>query len=148
MSNNTLMIPSMLDRLIDENPEVKQELFSASYQAQSEYLLSVQRDLKNLLNTRLSNLQWPSNWSSLDTSLFSYGIPDFTQALLYTKESQNKFCGMLEKIITRFESRLKDCRVTFLQHGSQPHILYLRIEGLLIVEPVKEKVLFESTLEI
>jgi len=139
---------SLLDRLIDNQPDKIVEAVKSRHQQLVELHASVCRDLENLLNTRRPELQWPREWAQLDQSLVSYGIPDITGRMLDTSEAQEKLCAELCAVINYFETRLKNIKVKLLQTDKmQDRTLRLRIEALLIVEHAPELVVFDSILE-
>lgn len=109
---------------------------------------SIRRDLENLLNTRRSLLTWPKEWQELDRSLFAYGVPDITGRILDTPELQNQFCRNIRHAIECFETRLKNVSVSIIHSSvAENGVLRLRIEGLMLVEPDNEFVVFNSRLE-
>jgi type VI secretion system protein ImpF len=148
VSNKQAVVSSILDRLIDEEPDKLREALKSRHQQLTDLCLSVRRDLENLLNTRQPAIIWPKAWQELNTSLAAYGIPDFMGNSLETSEAQNKFCADLQRIIQRFEPRFKSVQVALLQNAATPdRTLRLRIEGLLYAEPVPEPIVFDSILE-
>ena len=70
------LLPSLLDRLIDEEPDDSREPPKSRSQLLRELKQSIRRDLENLLNTRQRCRSWPENFDELTVSLVSYGIPD------------------------------------------------------------------------
>jgi type VI secretion system protein ImpF len=142
------VISSILDKLIDEAPEQKYEPVKKRHQLLSELYKSVQRDLENLLNSRVSGITWPKEWNVLNTSLFAYGIPEFINNALASDYAQSNFCSELARIIQYFEPRFKTVQVKLLTSiDKHDRSIKMRIEGLLYVEPVPEPIVFNSVLE-
>ncbi len=138
---------SLLDKLLAE--ENKQNS-SGKPNTQQVHLIrqSIKHDLEKLLNTRRPNMIWPSEWDQLDRSLLAYGIPDTTGRLFDTPESKNEFCKELRDAIGRFEPRLKEIKVSIMPTANpEEPILSIRIEALMIVEPLPEPIIFDSTLQ-
>jgi type VI secretion system protein ImpF len=58
-SNDSRLIPSILDRLIDMEPDRTSELPARRTQVLQQMKASVGRDLQSLLNTRCRATSWP-----------------------------------------------------------------------------------------
>src|SRR5262245_10406087 len=97
------LLPSILDRLIDDNPDVQQEPPAGRHQVLRELRESVRRDLETLLNTRIRPVDVPANLAHLKQSLVNFGVPDFTGMPLSAAEDREAFAKRLEKIIKDFE---------------------------------------------
>lgn len=109
---------------------------------------SVRRDLEALLNTRRSWLQWPVNLRELEQSVLGFGLPDFTVMDLSTDEARQWLCDEIRDTIVRFEPRL--ARVSVIAEEGEMTLerqLRLRIDAILLVDPVPEPVAFQSDLE-
>ena len=71
--------PSILDRLLDDEPEVTREPLHQHFQGVRQLKRAVTRDLEALLNTRQEQLTaLPVACSEVQRSLLTYGLPDFT----------------------------------------------------------------------
>jgi len=142
------LMPSVLDRLIDREPENQREAPLSRHQVLRELKQSVRHDLENLLNTRWRCVQWPPDLDALDVSLVNYGIPDFTGASMGTPSSREQLRQVVEQVIRKFEPRFKSVRVKLLEHADETdRSLRLRIDALLYAEPAPEPVIFDSQLE-
>ena len=145
---NQPLVPSLLDRLLSDEPDVKRELSKPRHQVLRELKESVRRDLENLLNTRWRCVSWPPDLDQLEQSLVNYGIPDFTGANLGASGNREEFRRIIEKVIRTYEPRFKTVRVHLLDNAEPlDRTLRFRIEALLHVEPAPEPVTFDSTLE-
>ena len=142
------LVPSILDRLLDEEPDISREPAKSRAQVLREMKSSVRRDLENLLNTRWRCSHWPPSLEELAVSLVNYGIPDFTGGNLGSASDRNELRRIIETTIRRFEPRFKTVRVELLEN-SEPldRTLRLRIDALLHAEPAPEPVMFDSALE-
>ena len=142
------LIPSVLDRLIDESPEVSREPQKSRSQVLRELKVSVCRDLEDLLNTRWRCVDWPPDLDHLDISLVNYGIPDFTGANMSQPSEREKLRRIVEQVVRKYEPRFKSVRV-ILREGNDPldRTLRFRIDALLHAEPAPEPVIFDSELE-
>src|SRR4051812_3088088 len=97
------LVPSVLDRLLEYDPEVSRELAKQRNQVLRELKDSVRRDLNNLLNTRIRCLSLPLGLEELKRSLVNYGTPDLTGATLGSSKERDEFCRTLERIINQHE---------------------------------------------
>jgi type VI secretion system protein ImpF len=141
------LLPSVLDRLIDSNPELEQEPPASRFQLLRELRESVRRDLEMLLNTRIRPLDTPTNLTHLKQSLVNFGVPDFTGVPMGAQDEREAFGKRLERIIKDFEPRFKNVKVQLLSN-TEPldRTLRFRIEALLNVDPAPEPILFDSIL--
>ena len=71
------LVPSVLDRLLDDQPDVSREPVKPRHQMLRELQEAVRRDLENLLNTRARVGNLPSDLLELQKSVVHYGLPDF-----------------------------------------------------------------------
>ena len=109
---------------------------------------SVKRDLEALLNTRRCWLPSPSNLRELEKSVLGYGLPDFTVMELSTQEGRQWLCEEVERTIIRFEPRLARVQVAMKDTDTpMDRLLRLRIDAVLLVDPVPQPVAFDSELE-
>jgi type VI secretion system protein ImpF len=142
------LLPSVLDRLLDDDPTVRTEPAKSRSQVLRELKLSVRRDLENLLNTRRSCKSWPEHLTELERSLVNYGLPDITGLDLALARSRQDFQRLLEGIIRRNEPRFKSVSVQMLENSNPlDRTLRFRIDALLYAEPAPEPVVFDSAME-
>ena len=142
------LLPSVLDRLIDDAPELSTEPPKQSAQLLRELKQAVRRDLERLLNTRWRCVSWPPSLQELDYSVVNYGIPDFTSAHLRAAEDPDVLCAVIKSAIEHFEPRLKNVRVDPVENSQElDRTLRFRIDAVLTVEPIEDRVLFNSTVE-
>lgn len=142
------LLPSLLDRLLDDEPTNTRETPKSRSQVLQELKQSVRRDLENLLNTRWACEQWPPQLDQIETSLASYGIPDFSGINMSTPASRENLRQTVETAIQQYEPRLQRVKVV-LQENADPsdRTLRLRIDGQLYAEPAPEPVVFDSQLQ-
>ena len=142
------LVPSVLDRLIDLEPELQREVAKSRTQVLRELKDSVRRDLENLLNTRWRCVAWPPNLEELDISVVNYGIPDFTGANMSLASERELLRQTIEKVIQRFEPRFKSIKVVLVENKDDfDRSLRFRIDALLYAEPAPEPVIFDSELQ-
>lgn len=144
------LLPSVLDRLLDMEPETQVEAPHSRTQLLRELKNSVRRDLENLLNTRICLYDVPDDLPELQTSVLNYGVPDFTGLSMGSREQRERLRQLVEDAILRFETRFVSVRVDFAQEGQaelpKDRTIRFHIEGLLYAEPAPEPVSFDSQL--
>jgi type VI secretion system protein ImpF len=142
------LLPSVLDRLLDDEPGLSREPPRARNQVLRDVKRAVQRDLENLLNTRRRCLPRPPGLAELEHSLLNYGLPDFAGVSLASPEAREEFRAILEAIIREWEPRFQTVRVALLAPAEpMDRTLRLRIDALLYAEPAPEPVVFDSAVE-
>ena len=148
ISEDQQLVPSVLDRLLDDAPENSREPLKSRNQVLRELKQSVSRDLENLLNTRWRCTHWPADLDDVEESLVNYGIPDFAGANMGSADSREQLRRIVEQVIRKFEPRFKSVRVSLAGNADETdRTLRLRIDALLYAEPAPEPVVFDSQLE-
>jgi type VI secretion system protein ImpF len=144
----TTIVPSMLDRLLDDEPLSAREPPKDDNRVLREIKDAVRRDLENLLNTKARCLSWPPTLDELPASLINYGLPDFTNTYARAVEEPDALCRAVQFAIEQFEPRLRNVRVELLPSDvATERALRFRIDATLYVEPVEDKVFYNSSLE-
>ena len=140
--------PSILDRLIDNEPHTSAETEQSQHQHLMQLRNSVRRDIENLLNTRYRLISPDDEYRQLENSLLNYGLPDLATVNIVDQERKNVFINDLKNIIKRFEPRFKSINIHYLDNPNKgDHSLHFRIDGVLYADPAPEIVIFDSTLE-
>jgi type VI secretion system protein ImpF len=133
----------LFDRLVDE------ETASLFYNKE-EVIASVERDLKRLLNTR-SPLR-REEYDMLAENELNFALPEmygFPEIAFYDNESVSNWGRVsqhCEKVITYFEPRLKNVRVTVKKFAAGEQALTLTIKAILNIDLFQEEVVFPLTL--
>lgn len=157
--NEIRVIPSVLDRLLDHEPEISSEPIPSRAQGLRQMKLSVRRDLEWLLNARQSSsiihdaehADSSSNAAvahELQSSLIFYGLPDFSSTSTLNVSDQRRISRAIESAVAKFEPRLSDVVVTLLPMRENERALRFRIDARLRVEPAPEPVTFDTVLHI
>jgi type VI secretion system protein ImpF len=142
------LIPSVLDRLLDDEPTLTREPPKTRNQVLRELKQSIRRDLENLLNTRRRGSGWPENLEELERSLVNYGIPDITGASLGSDQSRRQFAQVVQRVIRQSEPRFQSLEVEVLDNAEPlDRTLRFRIDALLYAEPAPEPVVFDSAVQ-
>jgi type VI secretion system protein ImpF len=146
--NEQPLVPSVLDRLLDFEPDSTREAVPSPNQLLRDLKQSVRRDLENLLNTRVRLLTWPPHLQELKQSLLNYGLPDFTSVNLSSSKDRDDFCRVIQDIIIQLEPRLLKVSVSPLS-ASEPldRTFRFRIDAMLRIDPAPEPIVFDSNIE-
>ena len=146
------LLPSLLDRLLDDHPEETREPAWREVQVVRVLKASLCRDLQNLLNAHRLLTTIPEVYSELKTSLVNYGLPDLQSMEVREDHDLGLLCRLIEESIQAFEPRLQGVRVRPVidAEGKKPIDRRVRfeIEAVLVVEPLREPVLFSSSLDV
>jgi len=141
------ILPSVLDRLLDDEPGVSHEPLSARFFSLRDLMEAVVRDLEALLNTRQEALEeLPPEFAEVSHSLRTYGLPDFTALSLSNPQDRQRIRRALEQAIAVFEPRLDRVRVTVETPQQYEQVLRFRVEALLRMEPAPIPVAFDAAL--
>lgn len=140
--------PSIIDRLIDDEPHLEVEAEKQRHQQIRELRNSVRRDLENLLNTRYRLVEPPLIYPQLENSLLNYGLPDLATVNIIDVDKKKEFTRSLEKILRDYEPRFKSVKVTYLDNkDSIDRAVRFRVNATLYADPAPEVVVFDSVLE-
>ncbi len=144
LEKNRQVQASILDRLLDDEPDNAKE--SARMRAVDfrRVMAAVSRDLENLLNSRRNILPVAAVYPELRSSLYIYGLPDFTNENPAVSLSRSKLRFEIEKTVARFEPRLKNVSVKMDTNIRSARDLRFRIVGVLVVDPLSEPVAFDT----
>jgi type VI secretion system protein ImpF len=151
IENESVVTQSVLERLIDRDPNSKQEAVPTRSQSVRLLKASVRRDLEWLLNTRQIPFPIGSEYPELAKSLYNYGLPDFSSMSFDNPKDRARLLRQLENTIRIFEPRLEAPRVIPVQTDSNPsssRIIRFQIEGLLRMDPAPEQVTFDTVLNL
>ncbi len=150
--NEFQLLPSLLDRLLDDHPEETRESAWRDVQVVRVLKASLCRDLQNLLNAHRLLAVIPEAYTELKTSLLNYGLPDLQSMEVREDHDLGLLCRLIEESIQAFEPRLQGVRVRPVidAEGKKPIDRRVRfeIEAVLVVEPLREPVLFSSSLDV
>ncbi len=144
MINQTNLHASILDRLIDNEPELSAEMSGAGTTDFREIRESVIRDIENLLNTKRNILPVPAACPQVDNSLFTYGLKDYSADSPNSSYFRKKLLKDVRRTLSRFEPRLRNVSVQLETGKNSERGLGFRISGILVVDPISEPVMFDT----
>ncbi|MGO3785378.1 MAG: type VI secretion system baseplate subunit TssE [Pseudoalteromonas prydzensis] len=138
---------SILDKLIDNEPDFQDAPSRTEGITISEMRKSVRRDIEALLNARIQWHTWPSQYTELATSCLSYGLPDFSSMPVSSHEGRVLLCEIVRNTILKFEPRFLEVEVFSDEDMPINRVLNLRINALLYADPEPEFISFDSEVE-
>jgi type VI secretion system protein ImpF len=139
---------SLLDRLIDNEPGNSREPVQYRLTTFRQVRAAVGRDLENLLNTKNYVSALCTAYRELNSSIFVYGMPDFTSANPKSPSVRHKLRRELEKAIAQFEPRLRNVTVRVEEQGTDERNLRFKINALLFLDPAVEPVTFDTFFDV
>ena len=133
-AGTTLQAPSLLDRLLDDAPELSFDAPRTRQQVLRDTRAALRRDLEMLLNTRCAPTTPPPGLHELRFSLLGYGMPDFIGTGMTARNQRDAFARRLETTVRMFEPRLQDVRITVMDpRNTTERLLLLRIEAVAVL---------------
>lgn len=145
--NEIRVRPSVLDRLIDYEPEFSREAAASRVKNLRILKQSVRRDLEWLLNTR-ATAPVPPEMKEVWNSLYVYGLPDLTALSGRSPADKAKLRRAVERALETFEPRLEGVSVVIDPEPGPNLSLRFRIDARLKVDPAPEPVTFDTQLQI
>jgi type VI secretion system protein ImpF len=146
--NEVRVTQSVLDRLIDYEPEVSREAVASRSKNLRQLKQSVRRDLEWLLNTRQLPGGIPAELRETRKSVLAFGLPDFTSLTIDSADDQRFVKHEIEEAVRNFEQRLEDVTVSIEPIDSLQRILRFRIDARLKIDPAPEPVTFDTVLQL
>ena len=147
-SSQRNILPSLLDRLIDEEPNNRNEARERLAQSLADLKDSVRRDIEWMLNTRRAPIEPPESAKELWKSVYCYGLPDTTGMTISSVEDRGRMARLVAAAISAFEPRLINVNVEMDDAPGGDRTLRFRIDALLRVEPAPARIYFDTTLEL
>jgi type VI secretion system protein ImpF len=148
-AGETTITISVLDRLIDTEPDTRIE--NPLSRSQSVRLLknSVHRDLEWLLNTRRIADAPDEGLKEVNRSAYVYGLPDLSAVSVGSSGDRNRLVRQILATINMFEPRLANVRVVLVEvPDSGKKDVRMRIEAMLRMDPVPEPISFDTVIEL
>ena len=138
----------LLDRLIDDAPDIVRDASVSLAEATGLLRRSVRRDIEALLNARRRWRSWPEGYDELAVSPVGYGITDFAAGAFNDPAQRDRLRAQIEQAIRRFEPRLAQVHVVLVDgDNTLDATLRLRIEALLRIEPAPEPITFDTLVD-
>lgn len=140
---------SVLDRLIDNEPENRLENPLSRTQSVRLLKAGVRRDLEWLLNSRRIADPPDDKLAELNRSVYIYGLQDLSALTMAAMQDRTRLTRQITQTINLFEPRLTGVRVSMVETpDASKKDVRLRIEALLRMDPVPEPISFDTVIEL
>ncbi len=146
--NELRVTTSVLDRLLDYEPEITREPIASRSKNLRQLKQSVQRDLEWLLNTRQVAGGLPSELKETNNSVAAFGLPDFSSLSIDSADDQKFIKREIEEAVRRFEQRLEGVVVSIEPVRPTERVLRFRIDARLKIDPAPEPITFDTVLQL
>ncbi len=146
-SKQAVGVPSILDRLVDANPDSAKEPVDDFGVPIEQIRRNVARDLGDLLNTRVSWMVTPEKFERVQESILNYGVPDLNNVVLDSRRSVDWLAEKITEAIQRFDKRLSQVRVVVERIHVETHELKFRIDAVLSIAQEPIAIQFDPTLD-
>lgn len=148
LSKDKKLRPSILDRLIDQDPETPMDVEKSRFVQLAELRNSVRRDLESLLNTRCRVISPLETLEETQDTILNYGLPDLATVNMLNLDQQQEFAKKVEDILKTYEPRFKSVNVQYVtSHDQNDRTMRFRIDAVIWADPAPEIVVFDSVLE-
>jgi type VI secretion system protein ImpF len=136
---------SVLDRLLDDAPELERDRPLSGTDALTVLRRAVRRDLEALLNARRRFWSIPKAYPELANSSLSFGLPDYSSGAMNEPGAREILRREIERCIKQFEPRLVHVSVSLVPRKDDlDATLQLKIDALLRADPVDEQISFDT----
>jgi len=151
LSNREELLPSLLDRLLDDRPDQSEEPQWHDGMVVKVIKQSLRRDVQQLLNANCPLENVPEHFQELRSSLLNYGLPSLQSLEVREDHDLTHLCKRIELLLIAFEPRLENVRVfphaVDQQRRAIDRSLRFIIEAVLVVEPLREAVRLSSSFD-
>ncbi len=144
---DVLVEATVLDRLIDRDPEASGDRPINRADSIRDYKAALQRDLEWLMNARRTEEPDAGRLPELARSVFHYGLPDLTSLSRDSGESLTRLAAYIEQAIALYEPRLANVKVTVAPRDDAPLAdVRMQVEAVLRLEPSPERITFDTVM--
>jgi len=148
-NSSTLSAPSILDRLLDDNPKENTEAPGAMHFDLRRFKRAVARDLEALLNSRCIDLvEEIERYAHARNSVINFGIIDLSSLSLLNPDDRALLRDKIRMTIERHEPRLGKVRVALDAPREFERMLRFRVDAVLKVHPGKPPITFDAMLQL
>jgi type VI secretion system protein ImpF len=149
MNSQHKLLPSLLDRLLDDRPHQSVEASSQRLCSLADYKASIVRDLEILVNTRQSLVANDlEGFPILDGTILDYGMPDFTSKSVLDPQDRLLIQRQLEKAVSDGDRRFRSVKVQLLAQQTGQRMLTFRVDAVLRLQDISRKVSFDAVLQV
>lgn len=147
--NEPAVTLSLVDRLIDEEPDNSREAPLSRSQSVRRHKAALQRDLEWLLNSRRIADEPDDSFEETNSSVYVYGLPDFSSMSMSAPRDKQALQRVLRETLRFFEPRLANVRIIPLESDDKTkRTQRFRIEGMLLMDPAPEHISFDTVMHL
>jgi type VI secretion system protein ImpF len=149
MSRHYQLVPTLLDRLLDDVPHQASEAVSKRLCSLADYKASLIRDLEVLVNTRQCLVaERLDGHPVLAGTILEYGMPDFTSKGVLNPEDRRLIQAQLERAISVGDKRFRAVRVQLMNQQMGHRMLTFRVDAVLHLQDATRQVSFDAVLQV
>ena len=137
------VVPSLLDRLLDEDPENSRDAMPTRAETVRAYRRAVQRDLEELMNARNPFADLAPEFVEVRRSVLAFGLPDFSTSNVNSPSDQERLRQVIKNAVEFFEPRLTGIVAELVPAAQSERGLRLRVEARLVMDPAPERISFD-----
>lgn len=147
--HNVVITPSVLDRLLDDQPKVQIESQMQHFFDLNRLKKAVARDMEALLNSRCVDLDEEiERYPQARNSMIDFGITDLSSLSLLDPGDRAYLRDKIRITVQRHEPRLGTIRVRLDAPEGTERMLRFRVDAVLKVLPTRPPVSFDATLQL
>ncbi|NND91259.1 MAG: type VI secretion system baseplate subunit TssE [Granulosicoccus sp.] len=152
LTHKERLLPSLLDRLTDDRPKVREESRHHRAGNISSLRESVLRDLEWLMNTvNLESVVSLDAYPEIRDTVLNYGMPGLSGSTLNTADRES-IKELIKDAIETFEPRIlkNTLRVSLIEDKDMvnPHAIAFQIEGTMWGRPMPEALFLRTELDL
>lgn len=137
------IIHSLLDRLIDSNPETAIEPVEDDETALAHYKISLRRDLESLLNAKRPDLGGLDRAPDLESTIIGFGLRDISTEDFSAQGARDRVRRMVAQAIRQHETRLTRIEVE-IDDRLTANGVRLRVSAQLTLSRARDDVVYEA----
>lgn len=137
---------SLLDRLMDDDPDRTSESTQSEDLALEHYKVSLRRDLEHLLNTKRPQLDGLDRYEVLGGTIVGYGIHDLSTEDFSVPAVRERARRTIAQVIRNHETRLSGIEVE-VDDAPTSRGINLRISAVLTLTRNREMVVYEASVK-
>jgi type VI secretion system protein ImpF len=138
------LIPSLLDRLIDDEPDTIVDPADDEEDLIRRMKLGLRRDLEGLLNSRRPYSRW-LGMGALEATIVGFGLPDLSTEDFASESARERIRRLIVQAIRTFEPRLRKVEVES-DGGPTAAGVRFRINAVLVIDRDEEQVIYDARL--
>lgn len=148
VNRQALLIPSVLDRLLDDEPR-RGGGRTTFHSDLAGFKRAVARDLEALLNSRCVDLDAHiERYPEARRSVIAFGIADLSSLSLLNPDDRSLLRNRIRLAIEQHEPRLSQVRVSLEPPRGLERLLRFRVDAVLRVHPQRPPVSFDAMLHL